>query len=96
MTLTTYGTKVDLRDIPARDRPGLVFNTYRLLEAGQTMDLINDQDPLSLHQQLQESDPGGFRWDCTKLGASDWRVRIVRMSSAAQAGSCCGCNCSRA
>ncbi|WP_374567989.1 DUF2249 domain-containing protein [Ideonella sp.] len=77
MTLTTYGTKIDLRDIPPRDHPSLVLNTYRLLKAGQSMELIHDQDPRPLYFQLQEHEPGGFRWNCVEESFSVWRVRVL-------------------
>lgn len=94
MSLTTYGTKIDLRDIPQRDRHSLVLNTYRLLEAGQTMELVNEQDPQGLYQQLQEKDPGGFGWDYLESGPAAWRVRVMRLTRAQREDSCCSCSCS--
>ncbi len=94
MTLTTYGTKIDLREVPSRNHPGLVLNTYRLLQAEQSMELVHDQDPHSIQHQLQEHDPGGFRWDCVEVASCVWRIRVVRMSKAQQKSSCCGGGCS--
>lgn len=82
MTLTTYGTKIDLREIPPRDHRGLVLNTYRLLQAGQSMELIHDQDPRPFYRQLQEHEPDGFRWDSVEAAPCVWRVRVVCLSSA--------------
>ena len=82
MTLTTYGTKIDLRDIPSRDRHPLVFNTYRLLLAGQTMELVVDHEPEHLYQEFQEGRLGAFGWDYIERGPKLWRVRIMRIGSA--------------
>ena len=75
MSLTTYGTRIDLRDIPLRDRTALILNTYLALEVGQTMDLLSDDDPSPLYDL--ERWPGGFVWDLTQAGPSLWRVRIL-------------------
>jgi uncharacterized protein (DUF2249 family) len=93
MSLTTYGTKIDLRDIPQRDRPALVLNTYRLLQPGQTMELVNEQDPKPLYDQLQERDPGGFGWDYLESGPDAWRVRVMRITRAQREDSCCSSSC---
>lgn len=79
MALATYGTKIDLREVPPRDRHALVFNTYRILEPGQTMELVNDHDPEPLFHQLQERFSGGFGWDYLVRGPSAWHVRILRI-----------------
>ncbi|NRF71008.1 DUF2249 domain-containing protein [Aquincola sp. S2] len=91
MALATYGTKIDLREIPVRDRHALVFNTYRLLESGQTMELVIEQDPETLFHQFQERHPGGFGWDTLQRGPQAWRVRIMRIKPTRADG--CGCEC---
>jgi len=90
MSLTTYGTKIDLRDIPQRNRDALVLNTYRMLMAGQTMELINEQDPIALYHQLQAKDPAGFGWDYLESGPAAWRVRVIRLTRAKQRDTCFG------
>ena len=82
MSLTTYGTKIDLRDIPPRDRQALIRNTCRVLEPGQTMELLDDSDPQALCNQLQEQLPGGFGWNRLQSGPTIWRVRITRVTKA--------------
>ena len=94
MTLASYGTKIDLRDVPARDRQALVLNTYGMLEPGQSLELLTDQDPEALHAALRERDPRGFGWDRSDASAGSWRVRIVRRSRADAEDGCCSCSCS--
>jgi uncharacterized protein (DUF2249 family) len=81
MALASYGTRIDLRDIPARDRHALVERTYGILERGQTLDLLSDQDPGALFHHLQERHPSGFGWDYLERGPALWRVRVLRLVS---------------
>jgi len=94
MTLATYGTKIDLREVPARDRQALVLNTYRTLEPGQSLELLTDQDPESLVEALHERDPRGFGWVRSDATDGAWRVRIVRRTKADAEDGCCSCSCS--
>jgi uncharacterized protein (DUF2249 family) len=84
MTLTSYGTKIDLREIPPRSHRSLVLNTYRLLQVGQSMEFVHDQDPSPLYDQLQEHDSGGFYWNCMETAPSVWRSRVVRLEKTQQ------------
>jgi len=93
MTLTTFGTKVDVREFAPRDRHPLIRSTFRSLGVGETMELINDHDPKPLYDQLQAEAPGQFGWDYLERGPEVWRVRIAKLAqsdSADSAGKCCG------
>lgn len=94
MSLTTYGTKIDLRDIPARDRTALLVNTYRSLQPGQSMELVADEALDLLHTQFRLQQPAGFSWASVEAGPTNWRVRIVRLTGAQREDSCCSCSCS--
>ena len=88
MTLTSYGTKIDVREIAPRDRHPLIFATFRSLGAGETMELINDHDPKPLYYQMQAEQPGRFDWDYLQDGPEVWRVRIKKLSQSETP--CCG------
>jgi uncharacterized protein (DUF2249 family) len=94
MSLTTYGTKIDLRDIPARDRAALLVNTYRTLQPGQSMELIADEALDLLQTQFRLQEPAGFSWAPVETGPASWRVRVVRLTGAQREDSCCSCSCS--
>jgi uncharacterized protein (DUF2249 family) len=89
MTLTSYGTKIDLRPLAPREQHPLIFNTFRSLDAGESVELINDHDTRSLLDQFRAEWPGGFAWDELQTGPEVWRVRIVK-SPAHGDGRCCG------
>jgi uncharacterized protein (DUF2249 family) len=90
MTLTTYGTRIDLRAIAPRERHPLVFSAFRSLGANESMELVNDHDPAPLHGQFEARDPGGFRWEDVQRGPDVWRVRITKLGAAHGQGTCCG------
>lgn len=89
MALTTYGTAVDLRPLAPRERQPLVFNTLRSLGSGESLDLVDDQDPRPLREQLASEAPGRFAWNETQSGPEVWRVRIVKLAGHREGG-CCG------
>ena len=81
---------VDVRTIAPRERHPLIFSTFRALQAGEAMELVNDHDPRPLYYQFQAEMPGRFTWDYLESGPDVWRVRITRLTGAHSNGQCCG------
>ena len=90
MTQTTAGTRIDFREIDPRERRLLIDVTFRKLEAGETLELIDDHDPGPLYHQFQAEMPGRFSWDCLPAGPDVWHVRIGKLGKAHGDGQCCG------
>ncbi|MBI3369928.1 MAG: DUF2249 domain-containing protein [Burkholderiales bacterium] len=90
MTPTPQATLIDVRAIAPRERHARIFDTYRELGAGQTMELVNDHDPQPLYHQFQAQTPGRFGWDYLQSGPAVWRVLITKVSAPHGQGSCCG------
>ncbi|MBS0340045.1 MAG: DUF2249 domain-containing protein [Proteobacteria bacterium] len=80
MTLTTYGTKVDVRPLAPHERHPLIFNTFRALGGGEAMELYSDHDPRQLHRRFDEVLPKSFAWDDLESGPQTWRVRITKLA----------------
>lgn len=83
---------IDVRSIAPRERHSLIFSTFRALATGQSLELVNDHDPLPLYDHFQAEQPGGFGWDYLERGPI-WRVRIsklARVESTHGKSSCCG------
>ena len=76
MTLTTFGTKVDMREFAPRDRHPLIRSTFRSLGVGETMELINDHDPKPLYYQFKAELGEVFDWEYLESGPEVWKVRI--------------------
>jgi len=87
---------IDVREISPRDRHPRIFATFRALQAGEAMELVNDHDPAPLYYQFQREAPGSFEWEYLACGPETWRVAIKRTGAGAPAanGSCCGGGCS--
>ena len=85
-------TRVDVREVPPRQRHPLIFTTFSLLPPGEAMELVNDHDPKPLYYQFAAELEGQFGWYYLEQGPDVWRVAITRLapSSAANDNSCCG------
>jgi len=90
MSLTSYGTRIDVRALAPRERHPLIFNTFRSLGSGESMELINDHDPRPLYEQFQAEKQGLVAWDYLENGPQTWRVRITKLAGARPNGPCCG------
>jgi uncharacterized protein (DUF2249 family) len=99
MAQATASYLVDVRTIAPRERHPLIFQTFRALQPGEAMELVNDHDPRPLYHQFAAEIPGAFTWAYLEQGPELWRVEIRRTGAAAPsaaAGSCCGGGCSGA
>lgn len=96
---TATPAAIDLRTIAPRERHALVFSRFDALQAGQSMQLVNDHDPQPLRFQLDDRAFGQFEWAALESGPSVWRVQITRVGikpipaaidSCCSGGACCG------
>jgi uncharacterized protein (DUF2249 family) len=96
---TATPAAVDLRTIAARDRHAMVFGHFDALQPGQSLQLVNDHDPLPLRLQLEDRARGQFEWAALQSGPAAWRVQITRVGvkpiavvgdSCCSGGACCG------
>ena len=72
---------------------------FDALQAGQTLQLVNDHDPRPLRFQLDDRAFGQFEWAALESGPEVWRVQITRVGikptpvdkdSCCSGGACCG------
>ena len=99
-TLTAAApTSLDLRAIDPRERHAIVFGRVDELQAGQSLQLLNDHDPQPLRAQLHDRALGRFEWTVLEAGPRVWRVQITRVGakpipvsndSCCSGGACCG------
>lgn len=89
---------IDLRTVAPRDRHALVFDRFGALQAGQSMQLVNDHDPQPLQSQFEDRAFGQFAWAPLESGPDVWRVQITRLGakpipvfsdSCCSGGACC-------
>ena len=90
MNTPTSTARIDVREVPPRERHPRIFNTFSNLRAGEAMELVNDHDPRPLHEQFKIQIPGQFAWEYLQQGPDMWRVAITRVKAGHGQGQCCG------
>ena len=90
MTQVTQAVEVDTRPMPAKDRRTLVFWTFEQLGVDMTMELVSDQDPLTLRSQFELDKPNLFSWEYLESGPEVWRVAVTKLKGKHGVDHCCG------
>lgn len=90
MTVCASPTTVDVRQLAPHDRYPVASAAFHLLEAGESMELVDDQDLKALKLQFESSLPGKFSWAWVEQGPAVWRASIIRVKSGHGSGGCCG------
>jgi uncharacterized protein (DUF2249 family) len=54
------------------------------LQAGQSLVLVSEHDPVWMHGEIEAVRPGEFCWENLENGPRVWRTRIARHSSPAE------------
>ena len=75
---TNRASVLDVRVIPPREKHPAIFATFEALAPGESFVLVNDHDPLPLHDQFRYERPGEFGWAYLERGPVVWRVEISR------------------
>ncbi|WP_210543143.1 DUF2249 domain-containing protein [Rhodoferax sp. PAMC 29310] len=75
---TPLVSNIDLRQISPAKRHAMVFRRFADMQPGQTLELTNDHDPLTLSAQLEVRSPGQFSWEYLEAGPQVWRVAIAK------------------
>jgi uncharacterized protein (DUF2249 family) len=87
--MTTSPLALDVRGASADDRLATLFSTYRSLDFGQTLELMDDQELRPLYDKLRHAYPGDFAWIVLKSGPDAWQVAITKLGMQPW-GPCCG------
>ena len=90
MSQITHAMQVDTRALEARNRRDLVFSKFDQLSGDMTMELVNDQDPLTLRSQFELEKPNLFSWTYLESGPDVWRVAVTKLKGRHGVDHCCG------
>ena len=74
-----------VRAIPCRVKHGQIFQRWHELPVGSHFILVNDHDPIPLRYQFEAEFEGAFTWEYLKQGPEQFRVKIAKLKSVAQA-----------
>ena len=84
MKMTQEDIRLDVREMPPRERHETIFATFERLVPDQAIDLVNDHDPKPLYYQFSAEHAGEFTWTYLQEGPEVWEVEIRRASEAAR------------
>ena len=70
----------DGRSIPCSVKHGLIIQKWLGLPVGDYFVLLNDHDPVRMHQQFSAEWPGAFAWENLQTGPDEFRVKITKLN----------------
>ncbi|MDF2699796.1 MAG: hemerythrin [Haloplasmataceae bacterium] len=74
--MSQFVQQVDARTYQPRDKHNVIFSTFKSLNIGEKMELINDHDPKPLQYQFIAEYANHFEWEYLEQGPEIWRVSI--------------------
>lgn len=77
--MNTFAATVNATEYPPQQKHKVIFETYRHLQANESMLLINDHDPVPLRFQMESMFPEQFTWDYLEQGPEMFRVKITKI-----------------
>lgn len=72
---------IDVRQIPGPQRHPLIFQTFDGLAVGESLNIVNDHDPIPLHRQFDDLRAGQAEWTYIVRGPELFRIRIRRIAA---------------
>ncbi|MGB3185792.1 MAG: DUF2249 domain-containing protein [Ornithinimicrobium sp.] len=75
--------ELDVRPLRKPDKHPTIFTRYDELAVGSSFVLVNDHDPVHLHEEFETELPGSYQWEYLSEQPRDWRVRITKITSTA-------------
>jgi len=90
MTPVSSISRVDVRGTGVQERRSAALLAYRRLTVGDTMELVDGNDPIDVYSSLHNIAPGDFSWLYLERGPGAWRVSVRKLGRIYSAGECCG------
>lgn len=79
--MSEYAGKVDIRVImPHQEKYRTVYKTFKSLNIGEKMELLNDHDfnPIFTYK-FPDDFPGQYEWHYLEQGPEVWRVEVKKI-----------------
>jgi uncharacterized protein (DUF2249 family)/quercetin dioxygenase-like cupin family protein len=73
--------ELDVRPLRKPDKHPTIFATYDALEAGASFVLVNNHDPIHLHDEFEIEHPGSYGWSYLESGPRTWRIEISKLAT---------------
>lgn len=78
LIMKNFAVSIDVRIYEKAHKKDIIFKAFKELSLGETMELINDHDPLPLYQQFMLNFQEHFEWGYLEQGPEIWRIAIVK------------------
>jgi uncharacterized protein (DUF2249 family) len=72
---------LDVRPLRKPDKHPAIFDAYDGLRLGESFVLLNNHDPVHLHDEFEIEHAGGFGWEYLERGPQEWRIQITKLAS---------------
>lgn len=76
---SAYAATIKVTEYPPQLKHKVIFETFRNLQSGEALLLINDHDPVPLHYQFNSMYPDQFIWEYVEQGPDLFRVKIGKV-----------------
>jgi len=73
--------ELDVRPLRKPNKHPTIFAAYDALETGDSLVLVNNHDPIHLHDEFEIEHPGSYGWSYLEPGPSVWRIQISKLAS---------------
>ena len=80
LTVTDGELRLNLLEIPCREKHAMIFDLWSKLPVGGHFVLINDHDPVPLYYQFAAQFAGAFEWVYLVAGPDEFHIRIERVA----------------
>ena len=74
---------LDVRGIPKPRKHPTIFDRYASLDVGESFILVNDHNPIHLHEEFETDYPGSYGWEYLSKERRDWQIRITKRATTA-------------
>ncbi len=75
---TDVSTLMDLRKIAEKDWKHVVFHRYGMMEEGDTMEIVAEQDPRHVHAVFEEKLAGQYDWTRKQSEPGEYVVHVTK------------------
>jgi uncharacterized protein (DUF2249 family)/quercetin dioxygenase-like cupin family protein len=71
---------LDVRGLRKPDKHPAIFARYEALEVGASFVLVNDHDPVHLHDEFESDHAGGYGWTYLRREPREWHIEIAKLA----------------
>src|SRR5487761_60390 len=75
---------LDARSMSPATKTEQIVDAFDKLTMGAVLEIVAENDPRSLRNELAQLRPGKFSWDARNLGSNRWTIRVERIDENAE------------